>query len=722
MPLANRLKALLYFLFLFSGSAVYGQYGDQPILASDLLQIKQIGSVTLSPDGEKVAYTVNEIIGLNDEEGKYRYLTHIFLAPVDGSEEPRQLTRGEHSASQPDWHPSGNKLAFTRVIDGTAQIQVLRFDGGESIPYTDFEHGASTPKWSPDGKRILFSSRLSHSDLQKDSTLGERPVPDWSEERPGLPEDHVFNLEETDADPDGDLKQIRAWLNENKEDNSPRVMHRLNFLGETDLQPEMSYLHLYVMDDEPLAGPVPLTKSFYSFSGAEWMPDSRHIVFQGFADPDIHPDRVRNSELYIADTKDQTYRLLLNRDQHSIFNPTPSPDGNFVMFQSSDQTDRGYAQTEIGIFDLSESRFRIISGNFDRHLGNAKWSPDNRYVYATTATNGGFPIVRFNLSTGDMKSYTELHQGVRDYDVNSSSLVFVLTEVANPFELYASELNEFDPQRISNHNTDWLADKKVSFPEKSTLTREGYEIEYWVMKPANFTTGATYPLLTQMHGGPSVMWGPGEASMWHEFQLMSARGYGIVYSNPRGSAGYGRDFQHGNHKDWGPGPGGDVLATTEAASNLDWADADRQVITGGSYAGYLTAWIITQDHRFNAAVAQRGVYDLITFMGEANAWRLIPDRFGGYPWDEGTRDLLNSESPMSYVHQIHTPLLIIHGDNDQRVGISQSEILFKSLKILDRPAELVRYPGGAHDLSRSGDPRHRMDRLLRIYEFMERYN
>ena len=246
------------------------------------------------------------------------------------------------------------------------------------------------------------------------------------------------------------------------------------------------------------------------------------------------------------------------------------------------------------------------------------------------------------------------------------------------------------------------------------------------------------------------MWGPGEASMWHELQFFASRGYGIVFSNPRGSGGYGYDFKRANFQDWGAGPADDVLAVASEAARMPWLDPNRQVVTGGSYAGYLTAWIVAHDHRFKAAVAQRGVYDLGTFLGEGNAWRLVPTHFGGYPWDrdvdstlyapvvvdasdstvadtavvelpDPVSKILIQNSPLTYVDQIRTQLLIIHGDHDLRTGVIQSEILYKSLKILDRPVEYVRYPNSGHELSRSGDPQLRMDRLLRIYEFMERF-
>ena len=173
-----------------------------------------------------------------------------------------------------------------------------------------------------------------------------------------------------------------------------------------------------------------------------------------------------------------------------------------------------------------------------------------------------------------------------------------------------------------------------------------------------------------------------------------------------------------NFQDWGTGPSEDVLRAATEAAKETWADTSRQVITGGSYAGYLTAWIIAHDHRFKAAFAQRGVYDLTTFMGEGNAWRLTPNYFG-YPWK--AREILDANSPYTFVEKIRTPLLIKHGENDLRTGVIQSEMLYKSLKILGRDVEYVRMPGATHELSRTGNVRQRMDRILRIYEFMERY-
>jgi len=209
--------------------------------------------------------------------------------------------------------------------------------------------------------------------------------------------------------------------------------------------------------------------------------------------------------------------------------------------------------------------------------------------------------------------------------------------------------------------------------------------------------------------------------MWHEYQYFCSKGYGVVYCNPRGSGGYGLDFLRANVKDWGTGPTNDVLAALNKAVAEGWADTSKLLITGGSYAGYLVAWIIAHDHRFKAACSQRGVYDLATFFGEGNAWRLVPNYFGGYPWEDSTKKILEHESPTSYVQDITTPYIIFHGANDRRTGFVQSEMLYRSLKALGRPVEYVRHPNATHEITRSVDNRQRIVQMLRPYEFIERW-
>lgn len=362
----------------------------------------------------------------------------------------------------------------------------------------------------------------------------------------------------------------------------------------------------------------------------------------------------------------------------------------------------------------------IVTIPFDRNKSNLTWSKDNKYLYFTAQMNGGNVLHRVNPLTQKIETLSSTDTGISSFDIANNTIIYSKTQVSNPSELYLADANFKNEKKISTFN-DWVATKNLSYPEKKTFQNElGMTVEYWIMKPSEYKQGEKYPLLLEIHGGPSAMWGPGEESMWHEYQYFCSKGYGVVYSNPRGSGGYGLDFLRGNINDWGTGPASDVLTALDKTVQEGWADQSKLLITGGSYAGYLTAWIISHDNRFKAACAQRGVYDLNTFFGEGNAWRLVPNYFGGYPWEPKVKEILARESPINYVQNITTPFIIFHGGNDRRTGFVQAEMLFRSLKVLDRPVEFVVHPGATHEITRAGDNRQRMDQMLRTYEFFER--
>jgi dipeptidyl aminopeptidase/acylaminoacyl peptidase len=342
-------------------------------------------------------------------------------------------------------------------------------------------------------------------------------------------------------------------------------------------------------------------------------------------------------------------------------------------------------------------------------------------VLFATPWQGGEPLLSVAATGGEVARLIDGPTGVGAFDEGGGRIVYALISVPDPNELYVREKNGATRQ-LTDLNA-WVKDKEIVIPEEHWLTRpDGMKVQYWIMNPTHPEAGKRYPWVLDMHGGPSAMWGPGEFSMWWEFQLFCSWGYGVTYANPRGSGGYGYEFQRANYRDWGKSPMNDVLAALDETQKTDpYVDPQRLFLTGGSYAGYLTAWMIGHDQRFKAAAAQRGVYDLSTFYGEANAWALVPEEFGGYPWEPEVRKVLDEESPITYVANIRTPFLIIHGSQDFRTGFAQSEMLFRSLKQLNRPVEYVRYPAIGHELTRSGPPLQRMDHMLRIIEFFERY-
>ncbi len=703
------------------------------ITVTDLTRIRQINGIELAPDGQRAVYTLTTIEPNSDQAAEYDYRTHLYLTNLKPGDS-RALTRGTESARQAVWSPDGTQLAFVRNAKGKPQVFVLPVGGGEAYQLTTGKYGASGPLWSPDGKRIAFSSTVSMAEMLTDSALNPgKGVPVWPLEKPGFANNNFVKINSTvKPNPDGSLAEIRAYLAKDVDDKKAKVINRLNFQGESTTEPDLSFSHLYVVEVREGATPKPLTHGFTSVQAGNWLPNGRGLLAVTDRDSTRHPDREQDMAIVFIPADGSGRRTtVLGEAGKGYSSPEVSPDGRTLAFLVNPTEGVGFGQ--IGLATLSgatASNMQLVT--FDRAAGSLRWAAPgkassgkaNNRLYFTASANGGTPLYRLDPATRQVEQLTDFNNGITSFAVAGGQLVLSKTEVVNPSELYLANAMAKAQTKLTTHN-DWVAQRALSFPEKRTYKNSlGQSVDYWIMKPAALGTtasGATkkHPLLLNMHGGPTAMWGPGEASMWHEFQYMCAQGYGVVYANPRGSGGYGLNFQRANIKDWGTGPTEDVLAAATDAAREPWVDTSRQVITGGSYAGYLTAWIVGHDGRFKAAFAQRGVYDLTTFLGEGNAWRLIPNYFA-FPWTADAK-VLDANSPYTFVQNIRTPLLIKHGENDLRTGIVQSEMLYKSLKILGRPVEYVRMPGATHELSRSGNVRQRIDRLLRIYEFFERY-
>ena len=707
------------------------------ITVTDLTRIKQVGGIKLSPDGKRALYTLTTIETNPDQKEEYDYRTHIYLTELKPGD-AKALTRGPESARQAVWSPDGKTIAFARSVKGKSQLFVMPLNGGEAWQLTNSAYGASGPMWSPDGKRIAFSATVSMAEMLTDSLLNPgKGGPVWSLEKPGFTDNAFVNQDKKiKPNPDGSLAEIRAYLAKDVADKKAKVINRLNFQGESTTEPDPSFTHLYVVDVREGAVPKPLTRGFSSFQAGNWLPDGRGLLAVTDRDSLKHPDREQdNAIVFIPADGSGTRTTALAGAGKSYAAPEISPDGRQLAFLVS--TSEGVGFPQIGVATLNGSTAsspQLVT--FDRAAGSLTWATEaasgrrvksvtNHVIYFTASSNGGTPLYRLDPATRQVTQLTDFESGVTYFDVGGNQIVCARTEVKNPSELYLTDALAKNLTKLSGHN-DWVSQKQLSFPQKRTYKNSlGQTVDYWIMKPVMersgdaVATGQKHPLLLNMHGGPTAMWGPGEASMWHEFQYMCAQGYGVVYANPRGSGGYGLNFQRANIKDWGTGPAEDVLAAATDAAKEAWVDTSRQVITGGSYAGYLTAWIVGHDNRFKAAFSQRGVYDLTTFLGEGNAWRLIPGYFA-YPWTADAK-VLETNSPYTFVQNIRTPLLIKHGENDLRTGVIQSEMMYKSLKILGRPVEYVRMPGATHELSRTGNVRQRIDRLLRIYEFFERY-
>ncbi|MDF3057473.1 MAG: peptidase [Rariglobus sp.] len=711
---------------------------DTLITASDLLKISHPASPALSPDGKRIAYTVRSLESLPSGDVVYR--NRLWLAATDGDEAPRELTAAGPVAHLPSWHPSGDRIAFVRPEgDNEARIWVMPVAGGEPYAVTPALRGAATPQWSPDGTRLLFTAVVTYSEAKAALEKAKAPVttPTWSLETlapaPAAPSPTPPSAPSPGPkkpsppptpSPDGTLAARLAWLARNEKLRDPVVTHRPDFNASLAAGDEPEFIHLFIIERAG-AEPVDLTPGFLSRTHPAWLPDGRHIVCSGPANEDAHPDRVQTRQLLILQADGTHLRSLLKSDTWSLDRPVVSPDGKLVACTaqpSADPADLSYGQTRIAVVGVEDGKLKIVTEKFDRTAEHPRWSSDGKFIYFTAETSGGVPLHRVAPGGGNPERITSPDTWVTGYSVGSDDLSLVIARSGNPGELYRTSLAGRSSRILTAHNSDWLRDKKTAAPERRKIKRpDGIEVEYWVVKPPYLEGGFHYPLLVMVHGGPATMWGAANPAVWHEVQFFAARGYAILFVNPRGSSGYGYKFQRASFQNWGPGPAGDVLAAAEAVARENWVDPDRQVILGGSYGAYLAAWIISTDPRFKAAIAARGVYDLTTFFGEGDAWPLVPWHFGGYPWQPETRKLLDAQSPLTRADSIHTPLLIKQNDADNQTGTAQSELLYRSLKLLGRPVEFVRYPRASHHLNRNGDPQQRIDRLVRFDAFFQRF-
>lgn len=699
--------------------AVTAACAADPVTMTDLLKIRRVTNVEISRDGSFAVYGVQSIhtepAAAKDTDPAYSYRTHLYYIDLDGAAaKPVQLTHGARSDSGFALSPDGKWLAFQRVEKDKPQVWLMPLrTPGEPYPITKLEHGAVNPVWRPDGQALLVASPLPLSKIEG--------TPHWELERPAR---QWFDWDKAKKDaaasPDGDRAAIRNWLERNSAKDNPATISRINFLGEQALAPEATVATLFLIDLAQNHKATQLTKDFHSRGGFSFSPDAKQIVYVSTPPVKTHPDRLRRQSIWIMNADGSNARTLLDDEKWAYGSPRFAEDGKSLYFTGSETDQPGFRQAKLGRFEIWSGKLTWLAPDWKSGVNDLTLGSDGAVLF-TSNWHGGQPL---NRAGPDGKTATLVGGpvGVSSYDEARGRVVFAQISVSNPNELYVRE-KDGRVRRLTDLNQTWLASRTISQPEEHWITRpDGTRVQYWIMNPANAEPGKKYPFVLDMHGGPSAMWGPGEFSMWHEFQLFNAWGYGVVYANPRGSSGYGYEHQRANFKDWGDGPQGDVLgALDDAAKHTPFIDQNRLFLTGGSYAGYLTAWIIGHDHRFKAAAAQRGVYELTTFFGEANAFRLVENHFGGFPWEPEAAKVIDYNSPFTYVDKIKTPFLILHGSEDYRTGIAQSEMMYKALKQLGRPVEYVRYPKIGHEQTRSGPPAARMDHMLRIIEFFERY-
>jgi len=653
----------------------------QRIEAADFHDIVQVEDPRVSPGGESVAF-VRKVP--EDEES---YAATIYLAST-GGDGARRFTIEEGVDSQPRWSPSGDRLAFVSTRgadDDRPQLWVLPTDGGEARQITDVVGGVQQIEWSPDGSRIAFVQRASAEDREEERDL---EVPEEFEPEP----------------PD------------------PRVIDR------TVYRSMQRYFdgtrgHVYVVslggnqpgDDDAIRR---VTDGDVDHASPAWGDETTLYFTKQVGEPD--PEDSYEYEIVAHDTDTDEMETLLTTTGWGG-GLAATADGRVAhLFTEPEQA--SLQQTELHV--LADGEVLEPTAALDRTLSYAaspQWGPDDERLFFTTPDEGASALWAVEWDGAEPERVLrDDGSAIHGAHVGRDLVAFVRSEWDHPGDLFVSTLGGAEEHRLTRVNAGLLDDRAVSQPEALAYENDGVALQGWLLRPPDFDPEERYPLAVEIHGGPHAMWTT-SGTMWHEFQTLAARGYVVFWSNPRGSTGYGHEHMRAIERDWGEVTMRDVMAGVDVVTDRAYVDAEQAFVTGGSFGGFMTAWIVSQTTFFEAAVSQRGVYDLTGFYGSTDgAYKLLEGDFDTTPWEEPT--FLWERSPTGHAHAVETPTLVIHSDDDYRTPACTAELFHRILRKGGVDTRLVRYPDEGHELSRSGQPGHVVDRIERIVRWFDGYS
>ena len=642
----------------------------------DVYALTSVGDPRLSPDGRHAAYVVNRV----DREAN-AYRAAIWVAPLDGSGEPRQFTSGERSDHTPRWSPDGRWLAFVSNRDGEdekahGELYVLPADGGEPRRLTEGKEGVESIAWSSDSRRIAFARRVRDAGYEEEDERKRPP---------------------------------RRFT---------RVFYKLDSVGWTGDRRK----HLFIVDLE--GAERQLTDGDCEDGEPAWSPDGNRIVFTSLRGEHWDTELVNALYELEVDAEEAEPRRITQPDESGTM-ASFSPDGSLIAYRHEPE-DRTYPHHgQIAVMRADGGDRRVLTASLDRQctpfplVREPVWDGDrvlfrvedggNVHIYTVAADGLGQPelLVGGEQSTGL-------------YDIAGGRLVYTASTSTRPHELFADE-----GTRITSVCDDFVAGRELAGAERFTaVSADGTEVDAWLVRPPGFEDGRRYPVLLTIHGGPFTQY---ETGFFDEVQVYAGAGYCVLYSNPRGGSGYseawGRAIR-GPGGDGGPGWGTldyeDLIGVVDnALEQFPFLDGERLGVLGGSYGGYMTSWIVGHTNRFKAALSERAVNHLVSAFGSSDLFWIFERQFGGPMWDNVDEWL--RMSPATYAHEIETPVLVVHSENDLRCNVEQGEHLFTLLRLLGKETEMLRFPGESHELSRSGSPTHRVQRFDAILEWFGRY-
>jgi len=644
----------------------------RPIAIDDLYEIRMVADPNISPDGARVAYVVTTV---DREQNGYRCA--LWMVATSGSE-PRQFTAGRGKDTSPRWSPDGSMLAFLSDRSGRNQVHAMYADGGEAWQLTDGPNAAGDIAWSADSRLLVYTTKL-----------------------------------ELDNAPESDTRVITA----------------LKYKADGDGFLDGKRRHVFTIDVAEGSSARQITVGDWDCVQPALSPDGRFLACVS----NRSDERANNTltDVWVTDLNNAEAQRVTGEDG-SYGLPVWSNDGRYLAYvgHANEATYGPVTLDDIYVWEHGTDEVRRLLGALDREPGNSIitdtkyatpnglpiWDVNGDQIYTVVSDHGSVHIYACGLD-GEAEPVVTGNRDIQSFTrASDGTLAFAASTMARPADVFVVSSGAERP--LTETNEDFLSGVEPGDVEEVRFESDlGCELHGWLLTPPGFDPATKYPAIVQVHGGPHGMYGTG---FFHEMHVIAACGYVILFTNPRGSTGYGQALVVGSMGDWGGADYRDVMAGADYLCGLEYVDTNRLGITGGSYGGYMVNWAIGQTDRFKAAVTQRSTANRISAYGTSDLnWSYNDWEYQGSPYDNP--DFYRERSPLTYVANINTPLLILHSENDLRCPITQAEEFFVALKKHGKTVEFVRFPNESHNLSRTGQPKHRVERLERLCGWFDRW-
>ena len=707
----RRLLPLLLITIVFGASPASAQ--KRNITEKDLFNFVWIGDPQISPDGSRVAF-----VRVTVNEKKDGYNTAIWsVSPSTG--ETHQLTNGTRDSS-PRWSPDSKYLTFVRVTekDGRPdqpQLFMLAMAGGDSFQFTNLPRGASQPQWSPDGKTIGFVNGANPEEIAK---MAPRPTaeasPSPSPTDAKKPEDH-----------ESDVRVIT------------RAVYRANGAGYLDTKHPQ---HLWIVaaprtGDEKVT-PRQLTTGRYDDGNVTWARDSAQIYFTSDHTDEPYYELPSTAIYAISVTGGEPKKLTSFDMGTGAF--SVSPNGKQLAFYASvNKPVQSYTEPDLWVIDIADNaQPRNLTTTFDYDVGSGLggdntapragggnppiWTADGRSIIAVYGKEGKASLGAFDVATGKETDVTSGNQAVVSFRAlpDASKFVLLISTPTRIGDLFWIDKPGAEQKQLTHFNDELFSHLNISEPEEIWYTSfDGKKVQAWVQKPPDFDPNKKYPLILNIHGGPHTAYG---FIFDHEFQWMAAKGYVVLYPNPRGSTTYGQEFGNVIQYNYPGDDYKDLMVGVDEVLKRGYIDANKLGVTGGSGGGLLTNWTIGHTTRFAAAVSQRDIASWSDWWYSADFTLFQATWFKAAPFEDP--EDYKARSPLTYINNVKTPLMLILGEADYRTPPGAGgEEMFRALKYKKIPTVMVRFPNESHELSRSGQPWHRIERLQHIVGWFDHW-